>query len=329
VVFVRQLCENIGALPGVRAFGVTTGLPLTGLGAGSPFWIEGSPAPPESQRPSALVRSVTPGYFQTMGIPLIAGRFFTAADDAQQHPVVIVNQLLARRFWPHASAVGQHITVDLPERTVAEIAGIVGDVKSESVQRDDWPTIYSPYAQASMASIVLAVRASGSPLALARAVQREVRSLDPNQPVADIRSMEQVVDNTVSGARFNMSLLTAFALIAFILAALGIYGVISYDVNERLNELGIRMALGAQPSDLLRMVLGQGARMAGLGIAAGLMLSVAFTRLMSNMLFGIYPTDAYTFAGISILLAVVALAASYLPSRRAMALNPVNALRHD
>jgi putative ABC transport system permease protein len=329
LAFIRQLDENAASLPGVRAVGITSGLPLTGLIPGSPFWVEGVPAPPESQRPTALVLSITPGYFQTMGIPLLAGRSFTLADDAQGRKTAIVNQSLARHFWPNSSAIGQHVVTDLPDRCVAEIVGVVGDVKSESVQRDDWPTVYTPFAQAPIAPVVLAVRTAGPPLAIAPAVQREVRKLDPNQPVADVRTMEDVVDSTVSGARFNMRLLTSFALIAFVLAAVGIYGVISYDVNERMNEIGIRMALGAQPADLLRMVLGQGARMAGLGIAVGVALSLALTRLMSTMLFGVHPTDAYTFAGISALLAVVALVASYLPSRRAMALNPVSALRHE
>jgi putative ABC transport system permease protein len=326
--FVRQLCDVIATLPSVRSVGVTNGLPLTGLIAGSPFWVEGLPAPVDAQRPTALVRSVTPAYFSAMGIPLVGGRYFTAADDPQAHPVAIVNESLARRFWPNAGAVGQHVVIDFPERKVAEIVGLVGDVKSESLQRDDWPTIYSPFAQASMSTVVLVVRTAGRPLAIAPAVRAEVRKLDPNQPVADVRTMEQVVENAVSGARFNMRLLTGFALIAFVLAAVGIYGVISYDVNQRINEIGIRMALGAQPSDLLRMVLGQGARMAAIGIAAGLGLSFALTRLMSTMLFGIQPTDVYTFAGISVLLALVALVASYLPSRRAMALNPISALRH-
>jgi putative ABC transport system permease protein len=329
LAFVRQLCDGVSSLPGVRAVGVTSALPLAGLVAGSPFWVEGFPAPPESQRPTALVRSVTPGYFQTIGIPLIAGRSFAASDDAQAHPVAIVNHALAQRFWPSSSALGQHVIIDLPAVSLAEIVGVVGDVKSESVQRDDWPTIYSPFAQAPIGPVVLAARAAGSPPALTQAIQREVRNLDPNQPVTDIRTMEEVVENTVSGARFNMRLLSAFALIAFILASVGIYGVISYDVSERMNEIGIRMALGAQPSDVLRMVLGQGARMAGLGIAAGLALSFALTRLMGTMLFGVQTTDAYTFAAIPVLLAMVALVASYLPSRRAIALNPVSALRHE
>ena len=199
---------------------------------------------------------------------MVAGRSFTDADDAQTRRLVIVNRTLAKRFWPTSSAVGERVVIDMPQTTVAEIVGVVGDVKSESVQRDDWLTIYSPYTQDPMLTPSLVVRAAGAPLALAAAVQREVRKLDSNQPVADVQTMDDVVDRAVSGARFNTGLLTVFALIAFVLAAVGIYGVISYDVNERVNEIGIRMALGAQPVDLLRMVLGQGARMAGWGIAA-------------------------------------------------------------
>jgi putative ABC transport system permease protein len=327
--FVRQLCDAVSVLPGVRSAGITNGLPLTGLTVGSPFWVDGVPAPPDAQRPTALVRSVTPGYFATMGIPLTAGRPFTAADNSQSHRVVVVNQTLARRFWPKGSAIGQHVVIDYIDHAVAEIVGVVGDVKSESVQREDWATIYSAFAQEPMNSVDLAIRTARSPRSLVSAVRREVRLLDPNQPLADVRTMDEVVKRAVSGARFNMGLLTAFALTAFVLASVGIYGVIAYDVNERINEIGIRMALGAQRRDVLRMVLGEGARMAGFGIVVGLGLAFGLTRLMSTMLFGVNPTDAYTFAGISILLAIVALFASYLPSRRAMALNPVTALRHQ
>jgi putative ABC transport system permease protein len=285
--------------------------------------------PPQPQRPVALQRSATPDYFRTIGIPLVAGRLFTEADGDQAPRVVIVDQNLARRLFPGTSAIGQRLTIDYGMVRAAEIVGIVGDVKAERVEGEDWPTIYSPFAQSPSQTMILVLRTAGSPMALGSAMQREVRSLDADQPVADVRAMEDVVGQAVSGARFNTGLLTVFAVIAFILAAVGIYGVISYDVSERINEIGIRMALGAQPAHLLRMVLGQGARMAGVGIVAGLLLSLLLTRLMTTMLFGVEPTDAYTFGAISVLLALVALVASYLPSRRAIALNPVNALRHQ
>jgi putative ABC transport system permease protein len=223
--------------------------------------------------------------------------------------------------------------VDASNGRVAEIVGVVGDVKPDRIESADWPTIYNPYPQAPATTMTMVVRAAGPkgapPLSLASAVEREVHQLDPDQPVADMRSMEEVVDRAIAGMRFNTVLLGVFAQIAFVLAAVGIYGVISCDVSERTHEIGIRVALGAQSSDVLKLVLGQGARLAGYGIAAGLAGAFGLTRLMATMLYGVTPTDAYTFAAISVLLGAVALAASYLPSRRALALDPVTALRHE
>jgi len=329
VAFVEELTGRIGALPGVRSVGGVNGLPLTGLGNGVPFIPEGQPAPAPSQWPVGVLRSVTPAYFRTMGIPLVAGRTFSSSDDVQAPLVIVVNRTLAHRFWPASNPIGAHLILDFRKPRSAEVIGVVGDVKPERLEAEDWPTIYNAYSQAPVNTMTLAARCLGPPLALASAAQREVQRLDPDQPVADVRTMDDVVSKAVSGARFNTGLLTAFAAIAFALAAVGIYGVISYDVSERINEIGIRMALGAQPGDLLRLVVGEGARMALYGITAGLTVSFAVTRLMAAMLYGVNPTDAYTFWGISILLALVALAASYLPSRRALALNPVNALRHE
>jgi putative ABC transport system permease protein len=330
VEFVQQVSERAAAMPGVTSVGAVSALPLTGLSAGSRFRIDGRPPMLDSQLPMALARPATPAYFRTIGIPLVAGREFAASDDAQSLPVILINRTLARRFWPEGSPIGARMAlIDAENPRTWEIVGVVGDVKSEGMEKDDWPTIYQPFAQEPSFSPALVVRTAGPPLALASAIQREVRNLDPNQPLADVRTLEEIVSLSYSSARFNTGLLAVFAGIAFVLASVGIYGVISYDVNERVNEIGIRMALGAQPRDLLRLVVGQGARMAGYGIALGLLLSFALTRLMSSMLFGVNPTDAYTFASISILLALVALGASYLPSRRALALNPVSALRHE
>jgi putative ABC transport system permease protein len=327
--FLQQVTDRMATLPGVRSVGAVNALPLTGLSLGARFQIDGRPAPDESQRPMALARYITPSYFRTMRIPLTAGRFFTQSDDANAPTKLIVNQTLARQFWPHGNPIGARLTMFEPVQRTGEIVGVVGDVKAENVKDEDWPTIYQPYPQFPVFSMTLVARTGVPPLTLASAVQAEIHRLDPDQPIADTRTMEAVVNHAVSGARFNMSLLTTFAAIAFTLAAVGIYGVISYDVSERVNEIGIRMALGAQPNDLVRMVVGQGLRMAAYGIAGGLLLSVAVTRLMSTMLFGVKPTDAYTFAVISVLLAAVALVASYLPSRRAIALDPVSALHHQ
>jgi len=263
VAFFRQVSDRIATLPGVRAVGAVNDLPLTGLGVGSNFVVEGRPAPSPEQRPMGLLRSVTPAYFGAMGIPLVAGRALADSDAAQSAPVIAVNQTLAL------------------------------------------------------------------PMAMASAVIREVHQLDPDQPVAEVRTMEEIVNLAMAGARFNTVLLVSFAGVAFLLAAVGIYGVVSYDVSQRTNEIGIRMALGAQPADVRRLILGQGARLAVYGIVAGLLGAGVLTRWMGTMLFGVNPTDAWTYMAVSILLAVVALGASYVPSRRAMVPDPVIALRHE
>jgi putative ABC transport system permease protein len=333
VAFFQQIVDRVAALPGVRAVGGVNGLPLTGLGVGSMFAVAGRPAPATEQRPLGVLRSVTPGYFRAMGIPLVAGRGFADSDTGPAEPVIVVNQTLARRFWPEGNPLGGRLAIDTGGRT-AVIVGVVGDVKPERMEGEDWPTIYNPYAQVPAPTLTLVVRignarTGGAPMALASAVEREVHRLDPEQPVADVRPMDAVMNQAVAGARFNTVLLAAFAAIAFVLAAVGLYGVISYDVTERTHEIGIRLALGAQPGNVLKLVVGQGARLAAYGIAAGLAAAWGLTRLMVTMLFGVKPADLSTFAAISALLGAVALGASYLPSRRAMAVDPVTALRHE
>ena len=328
VAFIQQVMERVSTLPGVQSAAGVTFLPLTGLGAGTAFAVDGRPAPPTERRPMGLLRSVTPGYFQTMGIPLVAGRVFTEADVKSAPPVILVNQTLARRFWPQGNPIGGRLVVDTDSRT-AEIVGVVGDLKPDRIEGEDWPTIYDPYAQAPVTIMNLIVRTSRPPLSLASSVEKEVHRLDPEQAVASVRLMDTVVNEAFAGARFNTVLLGIFAVIAFTLAAVGIYGVVAYDVTQRIHELGIRLALGAQRRDVLRMVVGQVAALAVIGIGLGLAAASALTRLMATMLFGVKPTDAYTFAAISVLLGAVALAASYLPSRRAMALDPLTALRHE
>jgi putative ABC transport system permease protein len=330
IAFFRRMTDRVATLPGVRAVGAVNALPLTGLAVGATFAVVGRPATDQAQRPVALSRSITPEYFGVMGIPLVAGRVLADSDTAQSAPVAVVNQTLARRFWPGGGAVGGRLAIDLAaEVRVAEIVGVVGDTKAETIDGEDWSTIYFPYPQGPSAAMTLTVRTAGSPLGLASAVVREVHQLDPDQPVADVRTMEEVVNLAVAGARFNTVLLVSFAGVAFLLAAGGIYGVISYDVSQRINEIGIRLALGAQPADVRRLIMVQGARLAVYGIVAGLLGAGLLTRFMSTMLFGVNPADVWTYAAISILLAVVALGASFVPSRRAMALDPVIALRHQ
>jgi putative ABC transport system permease protein len=331
--FFGQLIEQVSAMPGVVSAGAINSLPLSGLGVGSTFAVDGRPAPAPDRRPIGLMRAVTVSYFRTMGIRLLAGREFNAGDASQSKPVIIVNRTLAQRFWPDrrglAAALGSGLVLDQPNGRVAEIVGVVSDVKADRIEGEEWPTIYNPYPQAPAVAMTLVVRTAGPPLAMAPVLQREVHQIDPDQPVADVRTMDDVVDRAIAGPRFNAMVLSVFALLAFVLAAVGIYGVISYDVSSRAHEIGIRLALGAQKVDVLRMVLGQGARLAVFGIAVGLGGAFALTRLMSTMLYQVAATDVDTFAGIALLLGAVALAASYVPSRRAMALDPVESLRHE
>jgi putative ABC transport system permease protein len=328
VAFIRQVTDRVAALPGVRRVGAVSELPLNGLGLGSMFWIDGRPLPPAEQRPVAMTRGVSVGYFGAIGIPLLAGRFFNDADTAASQPVAIVDETLAKRFWPQGGALGGRLITDANEK-VEEIVGVVGKVKPDKLDGDDWPTIYMPHSQKHDQTMTLVVRTAGEPMAAASAVVRTVHALDTEQPVADVRPMDRVVDEAVAGARFHTVALAIFAAIAFLLAAIGIYGVISYDVTARTNEIGIRMALGAERGDVIMLILGHGARLAASGIAIGLIMAFGLTRLMASMLYGVNPRDFYTFAAISALLGAVALVASYLPARRAMALDPAAALRHE
>ncbi len=336
IIFFGQLLDRIKLLPGVGSVGAVNALPLTGLDPGTTFTVAGRPPLPLSEHPMALLRASTPSYFRTMGIPRLAGRDFTAADTAQSPPVIIIDRILADRFWPAgpAAALGEKISIDVATAgRVAEIVGVVGSVNPDKLEPDrlaqNWPIIYNPYPQTPFSTMEVAVRTAGEPRTLASAVEREVHALDPEQPVTNIRSMDAVAESALEAARFNTFVLAAFAGIAFVLAAVGIYGVVAYDVSQRIHEMGIRMALGAEGGHILRLVMGQGARMAGCGIAIGLAAAFFGSRFLEKMLFGVKPTDVYTFAGVALVLGAVTLVACYVPSRRAMRLDPMTALRHE
>ena len=322
---MRHLLDRLGTLPGVRAAAAINTLPLTGLGVGDTFTIEGQ-TETGGQGPICLVRAVTPAYFGAMGIPFREGRDFEAGDGVEGSQAAIVNETLARRFRP-AAAVGGRLK--LANLGTVQIVGVVGDVKSDRLEAEEWPTVYYPYARMPYGTMSFLLRTSVPPASLATTLAHEIHGYDPELPASDLRTMEAVVDEALSAARFQFMLLAGFAVIAFGLAAVGIYGVISYDVSRRTSEIGIRMALGAQPRAVLEMILGYGARLAAFGIAVGLGLAAALTRLMTSMLYGVKATDAYTFGAISLLLGGVAVAASWVPARRAMKLDPVTALRHE
>ncbi|HWP42364.1 MAG TPA: ABC transporter permease, partial [Blastocatellia bacterium] len=329
--FFKQATERIANIPGVQAAGAISWLPLVGLGSATTFWVDGRPEPPPGEKPATDVRVITPGYFAAMGIPLIKGRIFDERDTAESPRVLIINETMAREFFPGEDPIGKRLIIswDRPELP-DEIIGVVGDAKLVSVSGEARPAIYWPHArQASYSLMTFVVRTAGDPLAMAGSLVREIRAIDPEQAVASIQTMEDVVSASIARPRFNMLLLGLFASVAMVLAAVGIYGVMAYSVSQRTHEIGIRMAMGAQRADVLRLIVGQGMALTLAGIGIGLAGAFFLTELMSSLLFGVEATDPLTFTIISLLLACVAFAACYIPARRATKLDPMVALRYE
>lgn len=332
--FYRQALDRIAAVPGVQSASGINHLPLAGDLWTLSFTVEGRPAPPVSDTPLAAFRVIFPGYFQTMRIPLLRGRYFTHHDDASAPLVVAINASMARRYWPNEDAVGKRIHMGGSDSHAPwiTVAAVVKDA-----EQSDWGAapaneFYFPYAQNPedfQHYLTLVVRATGDPLALAGAVQQQVWALDPDLPIPDVLTMEQVVGRAVWQPRFSTTILTGFALLALVLAAVGIYGVISYGVSQRRNEIGIRMALGARPADVLRAVLGEAAQLAGAGTAAGLVAALALTRYLESLLYEVSATDPAVLLAAAGVLAAIALAAAWLPARRATQIDPIIALRQD
>jgi putative ABC transport system permease protein len=281
-----------------------------------------------------MVQPTAPGYFETLGIPLVQGRLFTEQDDAESLPVAVVNQTLARRFWPGENPVGRKVTFGgafgpsgyFPE-VPREVVGVVADFKSTGLGNETDPEIYFPHQQAVWRSMSTVVRTQGDPLALADELRQEVWTLDRSIAVFQLRTMDEVVSQSVARPRLNTGLLTAFAVISLVLAAIGVYGLISYSVSLRSSEIGLRMALGAQRRDILWQMLREGAVLTAVGLVVGTLVALALTRSLTALLFEIAPTDPLTFASVALLLLAVTLLASYLPARRATRVDPLVALR--
>ncbi len=326
--FFGELSGRASGLPGVEAAGGISQLPLSGANSTEGYVVEGQDPEDPSEIPEAAVRTVTPGYFAALRIPRIAGRDFSVRDTAASAKVVIVNRAFARRHWPGGDPLGKRLMFAGSNGRSApwEVVGVVGDVHHSRLDAPAVPEIYVSYGQAPADSMVLTVRGSGGP-ALAAAIRAEVSRLDPEQPVFNVRTMERVLSESTSEARFYATLLAAFAGLALVLAAVGIYSVIAYSVEQRRHEIGIRAALGAQRVQLLELVVKEGMTLAAFGIAAGLAVAAAGTRGMESLLFGIRPHDPAIFAGMAALLAVVALAASLVPALRAARVSPVSALK--
>jgi putative ABC transport system permease protein len=327
--FYDQLFEKIDAIPGVQAAGGTSFLPLNGLGAATSFEIVGRPKPQPGQEPVTDVRVATHHYFQAMGIRLVRGRLFGPMDDGPHVRRVIISDTMARKYWPDQDPIGQQVVAAWNDEGPDEIVGVVGDVRQETLEDESRPSIYFPPARFAYPFMTLAIRATGDVRGVVPAVTDRVHQLDPNIPVADVLTMNEVRDLSVAQRRLTMMLLGVFAGIALVLAAVGIYGVISYTVSQRTQEIGIRMALGASRSTVLAMVLRQALVLAAIGIAIGGVGALLLTGLMRNLLFGIQPTDPTTFSLVAVLLALIAAAAAAVPGLRATRVDPAVALRAE
>ena len=331
IAFFRDALEHVRSLSSVRSAGIINFLPLYGgLGSATGFKIEGRPEAPPGQGPSCDVRAADSGYFQTMGIPLLRGRNFSDSEQKEARHVILINEALARKHFPNEDPIGKRLDVAMFDSPFgAEIVGVVGNVRYDSLIDESPPAVYFPHSDLTYSFMTLVIRTDGEPAAIAPAVQREIRSLDPNQPVSDVRTMNQVMSEWVSRSRFNTLLLGLFAGLATLLAAVGIFGVMNYSVALRTRELGLRLAIGAQPRQVLLLVLRQGVLLTVLGVVIGLAAAFALTRLLSGLLFGVEAGDPSTFTTISVLLVIVSLVACYLPARRAMRIDPLQALRYE
>jgi putative ABC transport system permease protein len=325
--FFEQLQQRVAALPGVEAVGLVTELPLANQSANFKFKIEGRPESAPGQNPDADIRNVNHDYFRAMRIPLLRGRHFTEADVRDGAKVLLISDELAQLYFAGEDPLGQRLLTGPLSRESFEIIGVVGDVRHRGLASELRQTIYFPSLRLGYANLV--IRTANDPVSLAAAVRREVAAIDPNQPVADIKTMDRWVSESVAQPRFRTLLLGMFSGAALLLAMVGIYGVMSYAVSRRIHELGLRMALGARAGDVLRLVIRQGMKLAGAGVAIGLAGAFALTRLIKDLLFGVQATDPLTFATIALLLTGVAMLACYLPARRATKIDPMVALRHE
>lgn len=336
--FYQQVIDSVRALPGVESVGAVDVLPLNGFRGAVGVRFEGQVSPPPGAAPSAPDTMVSPDYFRVMRIPLISGRFFDRRDGTHNDFPLIVNRRFARRFFPNEDPIGKRVRVGAPDWPWRTIVGVVGDVKQLGIAKPSESEMYRPYAtpagdpvaahETSFATTIV-IRSANNPLTLTSAVRRQIAQLDPNLPLFDIDTIEERLASSLLAPRFNTMLLGIFAGFAFSLALVGVYGVISYFVSQRTHEIGIRIALGALPNNVLRLIMAEGLAITAFGIGSGLAGCFALTRYMAGLLFQIRPTDPMTIAMVSAVLGVVALQAAYIPARRAMSVDPIRALRHQ
>jgi predicted permease len=333
VAFYQQLIANLEALPGVQSAGAGTDLPWTGYdGNADGYKIEGR-SDEYNSKTTSRYHAATPGYFRALGIPLVRGRFFDGREDyvADFAGVIIINETMANRYWPGEDAIGKRISFRSrpQEKDWMQVVGIVRDVKDEPNSTTIHPAFWLPHTQRPDPNMLVAIRSSMDPALLANQFRLAVRQLDPELAVSDLRTMSQISSTALSTQRFSLFLVGLFALLALVLATFGMYGVISYSVNQRMHEFGLRMALGARPSDLLRLILGQGLQLSILGAAAGLLCAAALTKVLGSLLYGVSATDPVTFSGVALLALATTTLACYLPARRAAAADPMHSLRAE
>jgi putative ABC transport system permease protein len=330
--FSNQLLERIHAQPGLQDSALVVPLPLDAQGFVSlSFTIVGNPPLPRGTIQDADSVSVSPNYFHVMSVPLLRGRLFNRQDAMSAPPVTIISEAMARRYFANENPLGRHLVFGLPFNGIAsrEIVGVVGDVRDAALHQAPRPMMYVPFAQAPFWGGEVVVKSALNPASIVAAIRQQVHDIDPNLPVTDFESLSYAVQSTAAQPRFRTLLLGLFGLVALVLSAAGVFGVISYSVSRRTHELGIRMALGATPAGILKMVLREGSRLAAAGLAVGLVAALILTRFLRTILFEIKPEDPLTFAAVAILLALVALAACYIPARRATRVDPMVALRYE
>ncbi len=327
--FYQQLLSRVETMPGVMKAGIINIVPFSSSYTSRNFQIVGQPPSAKGQEPYVEIRSATPGYFDAIGTSLRRGRLFTAQDDANAGRVILVNEEFSRRFLPGRQVVGQRLELDGDPKEIDEIIGVVADVKNDDLDEAPDPAAYLPYSQNPFLTMNLIIRGTQDPTRVVSGVRNEVHALDPALPVSNIKTISQMIYERVSPKRLMTYILAVFALCALLLASVGIYGVMSYAVSQRTQEIGIRMALGARTADVLKLVVSNGMKLTFIGVVIGLAGAFALTRFLGNLLFHVTPTDKVTFIAVATSLIVVALLASYVPARRATKVNPLVALRDE